>query len=282
VGEAAETAALQETGGKDFYVHNLALNESSPKIGIIIPACDEEACIGAVLDELLRTVDLAKFVVVVGVNGSSDRTAQIARSFPVLVAETARRGYGHGCQAAIDLVSGLMPGLRSYIFFAADGASDPRDVDRIASAYEQDYPFVLGTRTKWLSNWRIMRLSHVIANFGLGLWCGLLTGRRFTDLGPLRLIDRELFETLALREMTFGWTIEAQIGAARLGAASREIPVRERLRLAGQQKVSGVTWWRTFLIGCRIVAAGWRARLRYAKGVGRTAARPITNLLPQP
>ena len=251
------------------------------QFAVIIPACDEEECIGPVLDELLRVIDPQKFVVVVGVNGSSDRTAQITQDYPVLLAETAQRGYGYGCQVAVDLATRLFPALRGYIFYAADGASDPRDIDRIVSAQEQGYPFVLGARTARLSNWRVMRFSHVIANVAMGLWCGLLTGRCFSDLGPLRLIDRELFAALALREMTFGWTIEAQIGAAKVGAAICEVPVDERLRVGGQQKVSGVTWRRTFSVGCRIIAAGWRARLRFRKHSRRPAARPVTNLVPQ-
>jgi hypothetical protein len=93
----------------------------------------------------------------------------------------------------------------------------------------------------------------------------LLVGRWFKDLAPLRLIDRELFEAIAPREKTFGWTIEPQIGAARLGAAMCEVPASERPRLAGVQKVSGVTWWRTFSIGCRILIAGLRARARFRR-----------------
>ncbi len=69
----------------------------APRIGVIIPACDEEACIASVLEELLCTVDQATHVVAVGVNGSTDCTADIARSYPVLVTETANRGYGFGC-----------------------------------------------------------------------------------------------------------------------------------------------------------------------------------------
>src|SRR5205809_767868 len=84
---------------------------------------------------------------------------------PARFAETAQRGYGYGCQVAVDLATRLYPALRGYIFYAADGASDPRDIDRIVSAQEQGYPFVLGARTTRLSNWRVMRLSHVIANF---------------------------------------------------------------------------------------------------------------------
>jgi glycosyltransferase involved in cell wall biosynthesis len=235
------------------------------KFALIIPACDEEECIGRVLDELSGAIDPEKFMIVVGVNGSSDRTAEVARGRGALVAETRERGYGHGCQSAIDLVSARLPSLRAYIFFAGDGASDPRDVHRLVAAYEQGYAFVLGARTGQLSNWRVMRFSHVIANFALALWCGLLAGRWFKDLAPLRLIDRELFEAIAPREKTFGWTIEPQVGAARLGAAICEVPASERPRLAGAQKVSGVTWRRTFSIGCRILVAGFRARSRFER-----------------
>jgi glycosyltransferase involved in cell wall biosynthesis len=229
-----------------------------PEFAIIIPACDEAACIGPVLDEFLGVVDPEKLVIAVGVNGSSDDTAEIARKRPVLVAESEQRGYGHGCQAAIDLTKNLFPSIRAYVFCAGDGATDPRDLRSITAAYEQGYDLVLGSRTMRLRNWRSMTVRHVLANAALGLWCGLLSGRRFSDLGPLRMISRRLFEKIAPQEMTFGWTIEAQIAAAKLDAAICEIPVTERRRIGGRQKVSGVTWRRTLSIGCKIVAAGYR------------------------
>ena len=107
-----------------------------------------------------------------------------------------------------------------------------------------------------------MGWPHVLANRLLGAWCGLLNGRWFRDIGPLRLIERELFHRLRLREWTFGWTMEAQVAAARLGASMVEIPVRERPRLAGEQKVSKVNWRRTLFIGGQIALAGWRTRRR--------------------
>ena len=253
-----------------------------PQLAIIIPACNEEACIGPVLDELLAVIDRDKFAVAVGVNGSSDRTTEIARERGVFVCETEQRGYGYGCQAAIDLVTAAIPELRAYIFFAGDGASDPRDVRTLVDAYEQGYAFVLGARTARPSNWRTMHFSHVIANFAIALWCGLLAGRWFKDLAPVRLIDRRLFEAIDPREMTYGWTIEPQIAAVRLGAAICEVAASERPRLAGKQKVSGVTWRQTFGIGCRILAAGWRARLRFG-GAGKLERElPEKTLVAQP
>ena len=228
----------------------------------MIPACDEEPCIGTVLRELLGVLQPSKFVISVGVNGSSDRTAQIARQFPVLVSESASRGYGHGCMAAISALRREVPSISAYVFYAADGASDPGDVKLLAEAHGAGREFVLGSRTGLTANWRTMTLSHVVANFALGLWCGLLSRRWFSDLGPLRLIDRRLFEAMDLRELTYGWTIESQIMAASLGARIAQLPTHERPRIAGLQKVSGVSWRRTFAIGCRIVAAGWRTHRR--------------------
>src|SRR4051794_34725792 len=107
------------------------------RIGIIIPACNEEPCLRRALDELLPVLDPMKYAVAVGVNGSSDRTAEIARECGVTVAESAARGYGFGCRAAIEALVREHPSIEAYIFFAADGASDPRDVAALTAAYEQ-------------------------------------------------------------------------------------------------------------------------------------------------
>ncbi len=250
----------------------------SPEIAVIIPACNEAVCLGPVLDELLRTLDPEKFVIAVGVNDSSDETAEVARRRPVLVAETEERGYGYGCAAAIRLTNDFFPAIQAYLFCAGDGANAPADLLRVTAAYAQGYDFVLGARTTRLHNWRSMTLRHMVANALLGLWCGLLSGRPFRDLGPLRILSRSLFERIAPREMTYGWTIEAQVAAAKLGATIREIPVTERRRLGGQQKVSGVSWTRTLSIGCKIVAAGWRT----GRDFRSTVRPPHPVLLPAP
>ena len=223
-------------------------------------------------------------------NGSApgeDRTAELARNHPSrpLVAETPARGYGHGCQAAIDLIKtlGLDSEIDAYVFFAADGANDPRDLTKLLAARRAGADFVLGCRTWPLhrENLAVMGTTHVLANTLLGAWCGLLTGRRFRDIGPLRLIERGLFHHLRLQEWTFGWTIEAQVLAAREGATMIEVPVRERPRLAGEQKVSKVNWRRTLSIGWQIALAGWRARGRASiTGAGERA--PFLHRRPAP
>jgi hypothetical protein len=229
---------------------------------VIIPACNEQECIGPVLDELRASLASARFLIAVGVNGSADGTAATARTHGAVVAETALRGYGHGCQAAIEHLAATGCAVAGYIFVSADGANPPGEIERLVAAHAAGAQLVLGTRTRQLENIPVMTLRHVVANRILGFWCGLLAGKFFTDLGPMRLIDRELFEQLRLREWTFGWTIEAQVRAAMLRARIVEVPVRERPRLAGVQKVSGVSWRRSLWIGLTIMAAGVRARQR--------------------
>jgi len=246
-----------------------------PRFAVIIPACNEAEALPQLLANLWKTLDPEDFVVAVGANGCTDETVDIAMRLRAIVGETDQRGYGYGCQVAINAVVAAHPHLEAYIFFAADGANDPRDIDKLLAAYRDGIPFVLGQRTRRRANWRIMTPSHILANRFLGFWCGLLTGRFYCDLGPLRLISRPVFETLALREWTFGWTIEPQILIARLGISSCEIDVAEHPRIAGEQKVSQVNWRRTLRIGAQILAAGWRARLRPLSSAVQKCPTPL-------
>lgn len=87
-------------------------------------------------------------------------------------------------------------------------------------------------------------------------------GQLFKDLGPLRLIERNLFRQMKLREEVWGWTIEAQLRAAQLNEDILAFSIREKPRLAGFQKVSGVSAWRSAMIGLKIIQAGWRCKKR--------------------
>ena len=153
------------------------MNSARRHYAVIIPACQEEQCVGVMLDELQRKLAAFgprhEFTICVGVNGSTDRTAEVARGHGVLVAVTPRRGYGHGCQAAIDHLAqeGVMPD--AYIFMAADGANDPADLPCLLDAHADGFPFVLGCRTDGFRNVRgAMAFTHWVANRVLGVWCG--------------------------------------------------------------------------------------------------------------
>ena len=189
-----------------------------PHYAIIIPVCDEEECLDAVLDELSANLPEGReWTIAIGLNDISDRSGEIARSRSgIVVGETESRGYGYGCVAAIEALAAAGRDADAYIFYAGDGASDPSDLPTLIAAFESGADFVHGARTTTLHNWR-RPWRRIAANVVLGMWTAALCGRLFFDLGPYRLISRELFERMAQRELTWGWTIESQIsgGAAR-------------------------------------------------------------------
>ena len=71
--------------------------DSPPALAVVIPACDEEEAIGKVLQDI---PDIAQQVIVVD-NGSSDRTAEVARRLGAHVVVEPHRGYGQACLAGI-------------------------------------------------------------------------------------------------------------------------------------------------------------------------------------
>lgn len=199
--------------------------------------------------------------IAVGLNACTDDSRAVCEQFPVLIGETRQSGYGFGCQSAIDAAedAGLIPD--AYLFFAADGAHVPGDLLRLIAVFENrsNDGFIIGLRKFRLSSW-VANFGRALPNLILGTWCRLLGGQFFYDLGPLRLIERTLFQKMNLREMVWGWTIEAQIRAARFGVNIVTVPVEERPRKAGEQKISGVSPWRSLRIGLSIGAAAWRSR----------------------
>jgi hypothetical protein len=66
----------------------------------------------------------------------------------------------------------------------------------------------------------------------------LVSGVRFTDLGPFRAIRYDALVAMDLQEMRYGWTVEMQIKAVKAGLRCAEVPVSYRKRI-GQSKVTG-------------------------------------------
>jgi len=240
----------------------------NPEYAIIIPVQNEAACLGDVLAEIKKCFadnDDSRFAIAVGLNACIDNSRQIAGNSGVLVGETADSGYGHGCMAAIHAANAALPDLKAYIFVAGDGANFPDDIIRLADAFESDNggekKTIMGLRKFELATWS-SEFGRALPNLLLGIACAALGGQFFHDLGPLRLIERRLFEKIDPQELTWGWTIEAQIMAARFGEAITPITVSERPRLSGEQKVSGVSLTRSAKIGWKIFLAAVRTRFR--------------------
>ena len=79
----------------------------------------------------------------------------------------------------------------------------------------------------------------------------LLFHVHYTDLGPFRAIRYERLLAMDMRDKTFGWTVEMQVKAAKMGLRVCEVPVSYRKRI-GQSKITG-TVKGTILAGYKII-----------------------------
>jgi glycosyltransferase involved in cell wall biosynthesis len=201
------------------------------RVAVIIPALDEEEAIGLVLAEIPRGVG----EVVVVDNGSRDRTAEVARAAGARVVREPRRGYGQACLAGIAAADGA----DVFVFLDGDHSDHPSQLpDVLAPILAGEADLVIGSRALG----RRAKGAHPVhAVLGTRLCVALmnrLVGTRATDLGPFRAVTALALRRLDMQDLTFGWTVEMQLKAARHGLRVREVPVDYRPRV-GKSKVSG-------------------------------------------
>jgi glycosyltransferase involved in cell wall biosynthesis len=212
-----------------------------PRVVAVIPALDEEGTVGAVVSGLLRATEPPLSAVIVCDNGSSDGTADRARAAGALVVTEPERGYGAACLAALAAARELEGGPPDIVVFAdADGADVPEDLPwLLAPILRGRADLVIGSRALHTSARQALFPQARFGNLLAVTLIRLLWGARFTDLGPFRAVAWEALERVDMRDRDFGWTVELQIKAARLGLRHTEVAVRYRNRGAGQSKVSG-------------------------------------------
>ena len=201
------------------------------RIGVVIPALDEERAIGRVLDAIPPWVDEA----VVVNNGSTDATAAVARAHGARVVDERRRGYGVACSTGID----ALDDPHIVVFLDGDFSDRPEQMARLVDPIvEGRADFVLSNR---VSENRDDHPMTRMQRMGNRLACRLINGRwraRYSDLGPFRAISRPALARLALRDRNFGWTVEMQIQAVRHGLRVEEVQTSYRRRI-GHSKISG-------------------------------------------
>ncbi len=204
----------------------------SLRVGVIIPARDEAPALPRVLPFLPPW--LAQVVVVD--NGSRDATTEVARRLGAEVVAEPRRGYGQACLAGI---AALSPSVDTVLFMDADAADRPEDIPALlAPIAAGEAELVIGSRVRGAREQGALTPQQRLGN---ALACALMRGiwgGRFTDLGPFRAITRAALARLAMADTTWGWTVEMQVRALRLGLPVAEVPVGYRRRV-GVSKISG-------------------------------------------
>jgi glycosyltransferase involved in cell wall biosynthesis len=203
-------------------------------VDVIIPALNEEPALPRVLREIPS--QLVRRIIVAD-NGSTDRTADVARQEGAEVVYEPERGYGAACLKALAHLAADPPDV--VVFLDGDYSDHPDElpslIDPIASG---DADMVIGSRVRGLRERGALSPQQQVGNAIACRALRLLYGVRYTDLGPFRAIRWETLQALGMQDRNYGWTVEMQIKAAQRGIAYREVPVSYRQRI-GVSKVSG-------------------------------------------
>ncbi len=195
---------------------------------VVLPCLDEERALPWVLT---RMPSWARPIVVD--NGSTDRSAEVARSFGARVVEAAQRGYGAACHA------GLLVATAPLVAFAdADASLDPRSLAGLLAAYDGGEHLVVGARRPTIRAAWPLRLR--LANRVLAQRVSRRVGIRLPDIGPMRLAPTQALRDLGISDRRSGYPVETVLRAADAGWRITSVPVDYHPR-EGRSKVTG-TW----------------------------------------
>jgi glycosyltransferase involved in cell wall biosynthesis len=201
---------------------------------VIIPALDEEAAIGNVIADIPEP--FRRRVIVVD-NGSTDRTAEVARQAGARVVREPERGYGAACLRGL---ADLIPDPpHIVVFLDADYSDDPSEMPALVDPLERGLAdLAIGSRVLGQRERGALPLHARLGNALTTTLIHLIYRVRYTDLGPFRAARWDALQQLQMRDRDFGWTVEMQVKAARARLRVLEVPVRYRRR-RGRSKISG-------------------------------------------
>jgi len=222
------------------------------KVSIIVPAYNEEAFIGALLDKLLRvdteSAGFDKEIVVVD-DGSRDRTGDIVTAKPdvLLITQEKNRGKGAAVQRGVREASGHFVLVQD-----ADLEYEPTDIPAMLQALgPSNDTAVYGSRIlgvlanhphrvllrglapgQQVAPWLVNRILSVLTLVLYGRWItDMLTGYKIYPTEFLRRIDVK----------TSGFETDHELSAKliRSGYRIREVPVAYTPRSAAEGKKIG-------------------------------------------
>jgi len=220
------------------------------RIAVVVPAKDECATIGAVLDGISEVSvpghDLHPIVVD---DGSTDATAAIARRRGAeVVVHPENRGLGAAVRTG--LRAAVASGSIAVAYLDADLEYAPGDIPKLLEPVlsgRADY--VLGSRFR--GGVRGMRLYRRVGNYAFTALLVLLTGENITDgQTGMRAFSREAADRAEIVH-DYNYAQVLTLDLLRKGLRFEEVPIRYRVREHGE---SFIRW----SYPAKVLPAIWR------------------------
>lgn len=197
----------------------------APLVSAIIPCLNEErtlgTCIGKALDAFARRGIAGE--VVVGDNGSTDRSIEIAEALGARVVHQPVKGYGAAISAAAAAARG------EYLIMAdADDSYDWSELDAFIDALEGGAELVMGNRfAGGIEAGAMPPLHRYVGNPVLSAVARSLHRSPVRDFHcGMRGFTRDAFRKIGARSPGMEFASEMVINAHRAGLDIREVPVK--------------------------------------------------------
>ena len=230
-----------------------------PRVTVVIPCLDEEATIAACVRSAwagIRAAGADGEVLVVD-NGSTDRSAELARAEGAVVVDEARRGYGSA------YLAGMRRARGDWILMGdGDGTYDFGELPRFLTA-GAGADMVIGSRLRGRIMPGAMPWHHrYIGNPILTGMLNLLFGAGVSDAHcGLRMVRRDAADRIGLRTTGMEFASEMIIQAARAHLAIAETPITYAARPEGSRSKlrsvpDGLRHVR-FMLACTSAALIW-------------------------
>ena len=220
-------------------------------LAVVIPAKDEEATIGELLDRIadvrVSGCELRAFVVD---DGSTDRTAEVASARGAVMIRH-RENKGLGAAVRTGLRATVETGADAIAYLDADLEYYPEDIPRLVEpVLEGRADYVLGSRFL-RGGVRGIRLYRRLGNRAFTGLLVLLTRRRMTDgQTGMRAFSREAAAAAEIIH-DYNYAQVLTLDLLRKGFRLEEVPIRYRLRKHGASFIS----WR---YPAKVLPAIWR------------------------
>lgn len=205
------------------------------------------------MGNVVRDLPASVREVVVVNNNSRDDTRRNAQAAGATVLDEPRQGYGYACLKGIEYLKNKSSPPEILVFVDADYSDYPEELTKIVDyLLENNLDMVIGSRALGDREPGAMTPQQVFGNWLATNLIKRFYGVTYTDLGPFRAIRFDKLIAMKMQDTTYGWTVEMQLKAAKMGLAIGEVPVTYRKRI-GHSKVSG-TVKGTVLAGYKILS----------------------------
>ncbi len=199
---------------------------------VIVPAYNEQEAIPGVLKELADRVP--EYDVLVVDDGSTDRTAEVARAAGVRVASLPYN-LGIGGALRTGFLFGVRNGYDRALQFDADGQHDAAEIESLMAAADAGADLVIGSRfASDETSYEVGRVRSAAMRF-LRLTVNLVSGQVISDTSSgFRAFSRPMLDFFARNyPVEYMDSVEALLLACHAGFRVVETPVSMRKRASG-------------------------------------------------